>query len=431
MKPNATIRAAALIACLAGLVACTTPTLQPLMPTPVLFSELEVSPLAHIPEAERWKPRRVYYATTRARDDDLQRINYNNRETDGLSMGLSLIGFGDPDLSWSELAEVSRQSERLRQVPLSVSGLIEVGRIDLAAGAEAQAHRTESIGWLLADLNSSIAAARDRDLLIYVHGARVNFYNANVFAAQLDHFMGRDMTSLAFAWPTRQNLAAYGTGGDVRRAYRAADALVTLVELLAEASDARRIHIVAWSAGGRVVTSALQSLHARHGPSADALRAKLRIGTVYLAAADVPHSEFMAALPAINEVVQRVVVTLSSEDGALRSARVFMGGGSRIGERNVDLTPQELATVRAADRLEVVDVSHGAGQRGFDITGHRYWYDHPWASSDMILAVRSDLPPDERGLEQGSVSFLWGIPPDYPQRLDRQLRREGLRFRRD
>jgi hypothetical protein len=108
-----------------------------------------------------------------------------------------------------------------------------------------------------------------------------------------------------------------------------------------------------------------------------------------------------------------------------------MGGGSRIGERNVDLTPQELATVRAADRLEVVDVSHGAGQRGFDITGHRYWYDHPWASSDMILAVRSDLPPDERGLEQGSVSFLWGIPPDYPQRLDRQLRREGLRFRRD
>jgi len=69
------------------------------MPTPVLFSELAVSPLGHIPESERWKPRRVYYATTRARDDDLQRINYGNTEANSLSLGLSLIAFGGPDLS--------------------------------------------------------------------------------------------------------------------------------------------------------------------------------------------------------------------------------------------------------------------------------------------------------------------------------------------
>lgn len=401
------------------------------MPTPVLFSELAVSPLGHIPESERWKPRRVYYATTRARDDDLQRINYGNTEANSLSLGLSLIAFGGPDLSWSELADLSRQSERATEVPLSVSGLIEAGRLDLADQASTRANRNDSIGWLIADLNASIAAARDRDLLIYVHGARVNFYNANVFAAQMDHFMGRDMTSMAFAWPTRQNLAAYGSGGDVRRAYRAADALVTLIELLAEKSEARRIHIVAWSAGGRVVTSALQTLHSRHATLDESIRSTLRLGTVYLAAADVPHSDFMNRLPAMNEVVQRLIVTLSSADGALRSARLFMGGGPRIGERNLELTPEEFALVKAADRLEVVDVSYGASQRGFDITGHRYWYDHPWASTDMILAVRSDLPPDERGLEQGSVEFLWGLPADYPERLSRNLRREGVRIRRE
>ncbi|MCG6898171.1 MAG: hypothetical protein LJE60_13860 [Thiocapsa sp.] len=82
------------------------------MPTPVLFSELGVGPLDHIPENQRWNPRRVYYATTRARDDDLQRMNYGNRESDVVSIRMSLIGFGGPDISWSELSEYSRQADR-------------------------------------------------------------------------------------------------------------------------------------------------------------------------------------------------------------------------------------------------------------------------------------------------------------------------------
>ena len=73
----------------------------------------------------------------------------------------------------------------------------------------------------------TIVCARDKDILVYVHGAKVNFYNACAFAAQLDHFMGRDMTSMAFAWPTRQNILAYGTGADLKRAYRAARALAS------------------------------------------------------------------------------------------------------------------------------------------------------------------------------------------------------------
>ncbi|MGK7297370.1 MAG: hypothetical protein ACNS61_16360 [Candidatus Wenzhouxiangella sp. M2_3B_020] len=64
------------------------------MPTPVLFTELESGPLDRIPEEQHWKPRRIYYATTREREADLQRIDYNNEQADAVSVGMSLIGFG-------------------------------------------------------------------------------------------------------------------------------------------------------------------------------------------------------------------------------------------------------------------------------------------------------------------------------------------------
>jgi hypothetical protein len=400
------------------------------MPTPVLFTELEVGPLDHVPDHRRWNPRRVYYATTREREPDLQRIDYGNGESDVVSVGMTLIGFGDPELSWSELNEFSRRADRPEMVDLSIAGLVEIGHFIPGGDPEGLRDVGGAAAWLMDDLNSTIASARDRDLLIYVHGAKVNFYNANAFAAQLDHFMGRDMTSLAFSWPTRQNLLAYGSGADVERAYRAAPALTSLLELLARESIARRIHIVCWSAGGRVVNEALALLHARHASDGQDLRDRFRIGTVYFAAADVPGEEFLDALPALNALANRIVVTVSSEDGALQMARRFMGGGARIGQRNQDLGPEQMDVVMAADRLEVVDVSRGWEGRGFDITGHRYWVDHPWASSDLVLAVRSDLDAGERALAETELGILWGLPPDYPERLRAILTREDLQIRK-
>jgi hypothetical protein len=299
------------------------------MPTPLLFSELGVSPLDHIPEKQRWTPRRVYYATTRLREDDLQRIDYGNTPATDISLGMTLIGFGTPQLRWSDLSEYSRQRTRENVVDLSIAGLVEIGRFQPATGGTPAIDETGSLAWLLSDMNRSIEGSRDQDLLIYVHGAKVNFYNASAFAAQLDHFMGRDMTSLAFSWPTRQNILAYGSGADVRRAYEAAPALRSLIEELAEGTVARRIHIVCWSAGGRVVTSALQQLVERHAASGDSLRERFRLGTIYYAAADVPESEFLTTLPALNALARRIVVTVSSNDGALNLASTLMGGAAR------------------------------------------------------------------------------------------------------
>ncbi|MGC9453077.1 MAG: alpha/beta hydrolase, partial [Oceanipulchritudo sp.] len=247
-----------------------------------------------------------------------------------------------------------------------------------------------------------------------------HFYNACAFAAQLDHFMGRDMTSVAFSWPTRQNIAAYVIGNDVARGSRSAPALASLIRAIADNSEARRIHIVTWSAGGRVVTEALTQLcDLFPEDTPEQLRERFRLGRVYYAAADVPRETFLAALPKINSLVQEVIVTASSKDEALQSAALFMGGSTRIGQIGKEpLTPEQIEVVLAADRLQAVDVSGGREERGFDITGHRYWLDHPWASTDMLLTIRTDLEPAERGLIPGKFQPVhWIMPTDYEERI--------------
>lgn len=408
--------------------------LDPLMPTPALFTETGVDPMAHIPERERWVPRRVYYATTRERTSTRRDIAYGNREGDRLSMGAALVGFGPEDMSWADLRAATVSPETGGRPPLTINGVFEAGRFDIDATA-GEAAQPDRAGWVLDSIDQAVSTARDPDILVYVHGAKVDFYNACAFAAQLDHFMGRDLTSLAFAWPTHQNILSYGVGGDVGRAYHAAPALATLLEVLADQTSARRIHVLCWSAGGRVTSNAMALLRERH-PGLDhaALQQRLRLGTVYFAAADVPTDQFLAELPAIHDLAREVVVTQSSRDGALASAERFMGGRSRIGllRAAASIGEEDRARLLDLERFHVIDVSRGAGERGFDITGHRYWFNHPWASSDVLLAIRTDLGPAERGLvgsppadQPDRAPIIWSIPADYPHRL------RGLAERRD
>lgn len=411
-------RAAPVVAALL-MSACASLYVEPLMPTPLVYQLSEKSPLDHIPEDERWNLRKVYYATTRERDPDLRRIVYSNEESEEVSIGMALVAFGGYDLTWSDLSSASVAMERQREVPLYISGIMEAGRLEVAP--EGEILDVKGAGdWLLREMGESIADARDKDVLIYVHGARVDFYNACAFAAQIDHFMGRDMTSIAFSWPSRQNILAYVIGDDAARGKRSAPALASLIRAIADNSDARRIHIVTWSAGGRVVTEAMTRLYDLFPQdSPDERRERFRIGRVYYAASDVPRDAFIEVLPKINALVQEVIVTASARDEALKGAALFMSGSARIGQVTKDpLTPEQREIVLAADRLQYVDVSSGRKERGFDITGHRYWFNHPWASTDMLLTIRTDLGPEERGLVPGEYAPIhWIMPPDYQERI--------------
>jgi len=405
-----------------SVAACSTNQIVPLMPTPIFYQVSNIGPLDNIPEEERWLVRSVYFVTNRQRVPSIQEINYNNKISNKLSVGMALIGFGQEELSWNDLRTISTEYPREETVPLSVAGLLEAGSVTINDNGQI-VQAAGSARWLVNHINSSITQNKSKDLLIYVHGAKVNFYNACAFAAQLDHFMGREMASMAFSWPTRQNILSYGLGDDVNRAYTSAAALKTVLQELAVQTEAENIHILTWSAGGRLVTTALKQLREEHNElTPEQLRRKFRIGTVYFAAADVPTDEFVEGLPSLNAISSRVVVTASSNDGALKAASTLMGGVRRIGltdEKTVLRTEEQQQAVLNANRLEYIDMSLGSDSRGFDITGHRYWFDHPWASTDVLLAIKYKLSPADRGLMPSDNGIVWWIPEDYPQRITR------------
>lgn len=395
--------------------------IEPLMPTPVIYTESGFEPLEHIPENERWIPRRIFYATVRERDTDLQRIDYANTPSESVSVGMALVGFGGPDLTWSSLEDISTRPDRPEVVNLTIAGIMEKGRFD-PADQPSVSGGPHAAGFMLQSMREVIQTARDKDVLIYVHGAKVNFYNACAFAAQLDHFMGRDMTSVAFSWPTHQNIVSYVFGDDLRRSYDSGPALAALIDLIASETEAEKIHVLSWSAGARVAMTGIAALHDRYPhESPEQLRERFRLGTVYFAAGDAPADEFLAHIDDIHALADQLVISQTDHDQALDASTSFIGGTNRIGQEGIDLTPDEQRHISALERLEIVDVSIGAEERGFDITGHRYWFNHPWASSDVLLSIRTRLAPDERGLQRGDHAPLWYLPADYPNRLRRLL----------
>jgi esterase/lipase superfamily enzyme len=392
-----------------------------LMVTPLIYAEDGIDPFAHVDPARRTPSQRVFYATNRARAaghfDDPRA--YGNTPTDTLQIGMARVRFGD-DLSWDALYDASRTAQRPEPVALRLTDIWEHGSIRFE-DHEPTLEATDGSDRFIAAINAQLEVAPDPELIIYVHGAKVNFYDACVFAAELNHFAGRDMVPIAFAWPTHQDIFRYLSGVDVARGRASAETFASLLRMLARRTNARRINIVCWSAGGRVVSRALDDLshwedQLRENPAA------CRLGTVLFAAPDVPVDAFVARLPAIDRVAERIIITASDDDIALEKATQLMGGGQRLGTSSEHLPDTEREAIASASRVELLDVSMGKADRGFDIGGHRYWFRHPWVASDLILAVRTRLPASRRGLSAAPIENVWYFPPDYPRRVRAAVR---------
>ena len=274
-------------------------------------------------------------------------------------------------------------------------------------------------------INKELDKAVDKEIMVYVHGTKVNFANAAILTAEVDYFAGRDFVGLAFAWPSHQNILYYLSGIDVRRALNSSPALTSLLVLLAEHTKAEHINILAYSAGGKVASKALFEMrHAFSELDSDALRDKFRIASVVFAAADVTIDVFFDRLPAISEMVDQLVITVTDDDNALKAAERFMGGKIRVGEEDAEIIEEAFIIKNKLFNVEIIDVSYGQKVRGFNISGHHYWYRHPWMSSDIIFLMRTDLPPHRRGLSPTELEGIWYLSPDYPEKIQKAAEKE-------
>lgn len=391
-----------------------------LMPAPEAFRLEQVQAFEGTPEHERKLVVPVLYATNRVPGKKLDDGSpYGNSYDDILRMGVATMQIGDdPTLDWDELAKLSVQEHRERDLPLRLVDVKE--SVSLHPGQDLDA-LPEDIRVAMNNVNRALQSSRDPDLLIFVHGARNTFYRALGQASQYRHFTERNTVVLAFAWPSTGTLWRYGS--DVKRARQSARQLADLLELLGRHSTARKINILGYSLGGVVVSNALALLREDHADeTGESLIDRLRIEEVYYAAADVDTSEFTRQLKAYNDMVGRVSMTVNLNDKVLKMSQ-FRNRTSRIGRPDAAELDDEqtnfLVEASATENFDVIDAVSAVSI--FDaLEAHDYWYNNPRVSTDVLMRMIFHLAPRDRGLqsiitERGFT--VWYFPDDYQQRV--------------
>ena len=411
------------IACL-SLASCAAPSTYHLMPVPVMFTDSSVDPFRHLPEELKKQRSTVYYATNR-RPANLQSSEpYSNNVSSTLRFGNATIRMGDPQTSWQSLERESLSSHRSTALSISLESIVERAALPESYD-ESSGELPAQLHLFFKQINRELELVDDREILVYVHGTKVDFRNAAIMTSEVEHFGGRDFVSLAYAWPSHQNILSYVIGIDLQRANNSSGGLADVLTLLAHHTIAEKINILSYSAGCRVASKALDELKGRFAAyDEQELQKRLRIGTVIFAAADVEIDLFLERLIAASELADQVVITVSDKDNALQAARKYMGGPIRAGTEEAVMEEASYLLSKSLENVSIIDVSLGQETRGFDIVGHHYWYRHPWMSSDVIFVMRTDLPPARRGLQTAEPKGLWYLPAEYPARVKKAVQTE-------
>lgn len=423
---------------LGTLGACTAPTRIEMMPTPTLYENSAVDPFTTVPTAHQTTTMEVFYATGRDATGAGGDTRYGNGVDSEIHFGSATVRFNldEGQLDWEQLHTASTSAERAQPVQIDLVSVRPMAATqksivpdDPDAGAVTPPPvYDDSLQPFFDAINAQLAQSRERTLMIYVHGAKVDFLNAAALTAEIDHFTGRDYVTLAYDWPSHQNILDYIIGVDKERAINASYQLKNTLVLLAEHTDASKINILCYSAGCRVTSRALQELRLDNAALDDAtLRARYPIGTVVFAAADVEVDRFLDRLGDIAAVSEQTVVTVSDADNVLEDARAVMGGAQRIGSMTAEDIEKRFITENELRNVYIVDVSRHKEIRGFDIGGHHYWYRHPWMSSDILFLLRSNLPPERRALSASEDTGIWYFAPDYPDAVHQAAARELAR----
>jgi hypothetical protein len=395
-----------------------------LMPAPDVYDSGEIDPFTTNDPISRGVLPGVLFATDRkqATPGTKSFPYYTDERGNALRLGLAQIRLGhDGATSWEEVRRISLLKDRPTDYPLEVKGVQDFGILpetlrpwdDIAADPEAGER-------FAAAIDAQLATSELNDVFIYVHGYKVNFENPVLVASELWHFLGYQGAFIAYSWPATYKMSAYFA--DIDDAMNSARYLRQLILFIAQNTTVDRIHLIGYSAGTRLVSRLLTDLgmyaYAMDPAEVDE---RVRLGNVILVGSDVDRQVFAGyLLDGALRVPDSLTLYASRGDGALSMAQhVF--GGPRAGQVDPDAVVDERTWrfFHAHPELRLIDVTDAAAS--LENNGHSYFRTSPWVSSDLLMTLLYDLPPEERGLVRGEGQLVWSFPPDYIERLRNDL----------
>jgi hypothetical protein len=100
----------------------------------------------------------------------------------------------------------------------------------------------------------------------------------------------------------------------------------------------------------------------------------------------------------------------------MSASKIFLKR-ERVGEMfaHGKIAPGTLEFLKNSPELSTINVTEAEGAASG--SGHGYFRSSPWTSSDILMTLRYDLAPAERGLVLSGDSPIWSFPPDYISRL--------------
>ena len=365
------------------------------------------------------------YATNRIPFDKTNdSTGYTIFPSNTLELGYLVHSVGDDDMSWDELYKESLSRERKKDLLLTqqfVKPMVKYHEdSDLTK-------KTDKAAGFFDSVNKALAESIDNVITVYVHGANCNFYRATAQGAQLFHFTGHNSVVLTFSWPSAENIFKYKV--DVLHAKKTIPAFAHLLEILALHTDARRINILAYSAGAQVVAPGLAHLHDEYSElSSQEIKQKLRIGEVYFAAPDTAFKAFVERYLQFRDIVDRTTITVNGNDKILLLS-AMQNGVSRLGrpdDTELDENEKQIVVdALSSTNLDVIDVGSSTA---LDVGGgHDFWYANSWVSTDLLMLLFFNAGPEERGLvsqrgQDGANLFLF--PEDYAEIIPGLIQKE-------
>ncbi|MCH6256307.1 alpha/beta hydrolase [Puniceicoccaceae bacterium K14] len=396
------------------------------MPTPLLYDD-EAYALLNNPEETEQEPfHGIPYITDRMPlNEEVGKSSKKARFYGNERSPVLRAGFGQIEYAGNGK---DTKKARKRKQPIAVSSISELGLLKepLPYGRLTDPTLFENEALVdeeFADLiNQKIAQSEQKDIFIYVHGFKVLFDNPLLVSAELWHFMGFRGAFIAYTWPSTPRGLAYFK--DTETAQLSGQNLRLTLEYLARHTNAERIHIIGYSAGTRVVITALHQLALINSDEDEAsVREKCRIGRVALIGSDYDANQFGVTLSnGILKVPESLTVYASQYDDALGVSRLVFGQ-SRLGQTqdSDDVSEYVKRRLEEYENLAFVDVSKAVQSRTGE--GHGYFRKSPWVSSDILMTMRHGLSAEERGLSAKDGKLLWEFPLDYVDRLEEAIKR--------